>query len=136
MKDTWIDTDVRDMCSKAGQDCYVLPDDNIIDASLDKPLVDKDFKVYVKIASKAHSPKKLDGPFRVVSRSNKHFNVRKDGRDDIISIDRLKPFNGLSPHLGGKIQATRTLLNSTPLNIRAKRITKPPDRLSYSISKF
>ena len=45
-KDTWIDTDVRDMCSKAGQDCYVLPDDNVIDASLDEPLVDKYFKVY------------------------------------------------------------------------------------------
>ena len=46
MKGTWIETDVRDMCSKTGQDCYVLPDDNVIDAFLDEPLVDKDFKVY------------------------------------------------------------------------------------------
>ena len=28
------------------QDCYVLPDDNVIDTSLDEPLVDKNFKVY------------------------------------------------------------------------------------------
>ena len=46
VKDTWIETDVHDMCSKTGQDCYVLPDDNVIDAFLDEPLVDKDFTVY------------------------------------------------------------------------------------------
>ena len=32
-----------------------------------------------------------DGPFPVLSRSDKHFTVKLNGRTDTISIDRLKP---------------------------------------------
>ena len=32
-----------------------------------------------------------DGPYRVISRQTKYFTVEKSGRQDTISIDRLKP---------------------------------------------
>ena len=35
--------------------------------------------------------KPYDGPFRVLKRSNKHFTLDMNGREDVVSIDRLKP---------------------------------------------
>ena len=39
-----------------------------------------------------------DGPFKVIKRTNKHFTVALNGRNDTVSIDRLKPAHLDSEH--------------------------------------
>ena len=76
-----------------------------------------------------------DGPYKVVKRTDKHFTLSINGRNDTVSIDRLKP-----AHLDIIVEhSTPTISNPTaqpPITSRTTRSGRRvhfPDYLSLSV---
>ena len=83
----------------------------------------------------------FDGPYRVVSRTQKHFTIDINGRKDIVSIDRLKPAiletapivispNPQSPSETPVPSPTVTTSESPHRSTRSGRTVRFPDRLT------
>ena len=64
-----------------------------------------------------------DGPYLVIKRTDKHFTLNINGRNDTVSIDRLKPAHIDHTHPPPQLQPPSTLLPST---------TRPPPQPSQT----
>ena len=86
------------------------------------------------------------GPYRVIASGDKTFKVRMGGRDEVISIDRLKPayvdtsqpVTTAQPPLRGRPSGRRVVSysqdrtdKSPPKMSRAGRVSQPPPRYGY-----
>ena len=62
-----------------------------------------------------------DGPFNVIKRTDKHFTIQMHNREEVVSIDRLKPV-----YLDLSISSDSTTLpdTSTPASSTTPRITR------------
>lgn len=100
-------------------------------------------KVFVRIdPSEASTRRPYDGPYEVISRSEKNYMSRIKGKKANITIDRLKPcFETVSedeltsqererdPTIqDGPTTDTWTAAQATPIHTRSGRVIKPPVR--------
>lgn len=72
------------------------------------PALEKCTHVFVrKDIVKSSLTRPYDGPFKIIKKSSKHFTLSINGRDSVISIDRLKPaFNCISENDSEVVPAT------------------------------
>ena len=71
------------------------------------------------------------GPFKVISRTKKHFSIYVNGHQEIVSVDRLKP--AFIVHQSYTLDIPLANNNSTypPTVTRSGRRVHFPDRLTY-----
>lgn len=60
-----------------------------------------------------------DGPFKIIKRTDKHFTLQMNNREDVVSIDRLKP-----AYIDSPISSDSTTLPDSPPSSTTPRTTK------------
>ena len=82
---------------------------------------------------------KYDGPFKVINRDKKYFTLLRNGQNDVVSVDRLKPFyhiaNSTDTDCPEKtVPPPDSVLDPDEWPLpptRPKRQSNPPDRYGY-----
>ena len=128
---------------EAMQKLQPVPPREVVSATKINPALHRNTHVFVRqdgVCKPLQAPYK--GPFRVLSRSSKHFTIDVDGRHEIISIDCLKPaFTDLldttsplpiSPPVQPSTAEANDQPNPFPTTLRSGRKVHFPNRLTYS----
>ena len=87
------------------------------------------FHVFIRQDSVLDQPYK--GPFKVISRTKKHFSIDVNGRQEIVSVDRLKPAFILHQSYTPDIPLPNNNSTPPPTVTRSGRRVHFPDHLTY-----
>ena len=83
--------------------------------------------------------KPYDGPYKVLKRSNKHFTVAIRGKQEVVSLDRLKPAHLDLPQTlpePASVTLPEPTPASTPVTTRSGRRVHWPARFISSLTSF
>ena len=72
-----------------------------------------------------------NGPYKVISRTKEHFTIDVNGRQEIVSVDRLKPAFIITPPSSAAFHSPTPTLSPTPKVTRSGHRVHFPDRLTY-----